>query len=150
MGYYDEISSGYNELHSDEQKRKFKLVEKYIAGKTLDVGCGTGISTPENGIGIDPSEELLKQNPKPHIKASAEQIPFADRSFDTVICLTAVHNFSDIEKGLNEIKRVGKKVWIITILKKSPKFEMIKKRIYEIIKPNLEIDDKTDLILVRK
>jgi ubiquinone/menaquinone biosynthesis C-methylase UbiE len=150
MGYYDEISKSYNELHGEEQKKKFNLIRKYIHGSVLDVGCGTGFSTPEGGVGIDPSAELLKQHKGECCHASAENIPFPDKSFDTVICLTAVHNFSDVEKGLKEMKRVGRKTFIISVLKKSPKFEQIKKKIYQIIKPNKEIDEEKDLILVRE
>lgn len=150
MGYYDSISSGYNELHGQEQKKKFQLVKKYIHGKVLDVGCGTGISTPEGGIGIDPSAELLKQNPHECYQESAENIPFPDKSFDTVICLTAVHNFSNIDNALSEMKRVCKKTFIISILKKSPKFDLIYRKVNEIIKPDLEIDEEKDLILVKK
>jgi len=149
MGYYDEISSSYNEMYGEEQKKKFEKIKKYISGKTLDVGCGTGISTPENGIGIDPSFKLLKINSKKHVQGIAENLPFPDKSFDTVICLTAVHNFSDIKKGLKEIKRVGKKIYIISILKKSKRFNEIKEKVNQIIRPNKEIDDEKDLILVK-
>jgi ubiquinone/menaquinone biosynthesis C-methylase UbiE len=149
MGYYDEISRSYNQLHGEEQKKKFNLIKKYIRGRVLDVGCGTGISTPEGGIGIDPSKELLKQNPHKCYLASAENIPFPDKSFDTVICLTSVHNFSDIEKGLREMKRVGKSTFIISVLKKSPRFNMIVAKIKQIIEPDREIDEEKDLILVK-
>jgi ubiquinone/menaquinone biosynthesis C-methylase UbiE len=150
MGYYDEISKSYNELHGEEQKKKFNLIKKFIHGKVLDVGCGTGISTPKGAVGIDPSAELLKQHPGKTVKGCAEQLPFPDKSFDTVICLTAVHNFSDIEKGLREIKRVGKKTFIISVLKKSPKFDEIIEKIKKIIKPNKTIDEEKDLIFIKK
>ncbi|MBW3012274.1 class I SAM-dependent methyltransferase [Candidatus Woesearchaeota archaeon] len=150
MGYYDEISSGYNELHAEEQKKKFNLVKKYIKGKVLDVGCGTGLSTPEGAVGIDPSPGLLKLNPNNEkILGRAECLPFEDKSFDTVISLTAIHNFDDIEKSLKEMKRVSKGRIIISLLKKSKDFDQIKKLIEKEIKPDKTIDEEKDLIFLK-
>ena len=81
MNYYNEIAEGYNELHKEEQLNKLKIIKENIeinkTDKLLDVGCGTGISSDFdcNVYAIDPSEELLKQNPvKNKIIANAENI----------------------------------------------------------------------------
>ena len=47
MTYYDEIASGYEELHSEEQLAKIGLIKDHfrvtVKDKLLDVGCGTGV-----------------------------------------------------------------------------------------------------------
>ena len=106
MTYYDEISRGYDELHKQEQLNKLKIINSNIkihkSSKLLDVGCGSGVSSNFKcfAVGIDPSMELLKLNKnKMKILEIAEALPFKDRSFDYVICITAMHNFSDIKKS---------------------------------------------------
>jgi ubiquinone/menaquinone biosynthesis C-methylase UbiE len=156
MAYYDEIASGYDELHGEEQKNKMRIINSILEGwnvkpeQILDVGCGTGLSTPKGSFGCDPSEELLKQHPgypSKTVKAEAESLPFDGRQFDVVISVTAIHNFHDVEQGLKEIKRVGRR-FILSILKKSNKFDEIKRLITEIFNVEQTIEEDKDIIFV--
>jgi ubiquinone/menaquinone biosynthesis C-methylase UbiE len=156
---YNTISKGYDELYGEEQIKKEKIILKNINIKKtdwlLDVGCGTGISTELfkcNKIGIDPSEKLIEQAIKriPAIIGKGEKLPFENNTFDIIICLTAIHNFDNPEKGISEMKRVCKndgKI-IITILKKSKKNEEIKKTIKKNLFIEKEIDEEKDIILI--
>jgi ubiquinone/menaquinone biosynthesis C-methylase UbiE len=155
--YYDSISEGYEELHLEEQLKKIELIKKYFHPKSedklLDVGCGTGITTePWNcqKYGIDPARKLIaRARSKDKIKyivASAEHIPYQNYEFDHVISITAIQNFKDIEKGLKEIKRVGKKSFILTFLKKSEKKELIEKFIQENFQINKIVEEDKDII----
>ncbi|XP_072043133.1 putative methyltransferase DDB_G0268948 [Amphiura filiformis] len=86
----------------------------------VDVGCGSGQSTPvlgeyfESVLGCDISEaqvnEARKANTAPNIKycvADAEHIPVADNSVDLVTCSMAVHWF-DFPAFCKEVDRVLK------------------------------------------
>ncbi len=157
MGYYDEISSGYEELHKEEQLKKVELIKKHLkvkaSDKLLDVGCGTGLTTESwecIRYGVDPAPKLLaKARSKDEIEyklAPAEKIPYADDSFDIVISITAIQNFSDISKGLSEIKRVGKDRFVLTFLKKSSKKELIDGLIRKLFKITNIIEEDKDLI----
>ncbi|MFC1753317.1 class I SAM-dependent methyltransferase [Thermoproteota archaeon] len=160
MGYYDTIASGYDELHAEEQLKKLNLIKKDLKiDKTdtlLDVGCGTGISTEFwkcRKIGIDPSLELIKQaldvKKGFYIQADAESIPFKDSSFDVVISITAIHNFSDFRKGLDEMKRVGKKRFALTILKKAKDINDIRDHILKSFNVKKIIaEDKDEIFLI--
>ena len=88
----------------------------------LDVGCGTGrwsiyLSSKFSSVyAMDPSKaiysaaKLTKDTPAIHlIKASAENIPFDDETFDLVISLGVLHHIPDTQKALNSIvKKVNK------------------------------------------
>jgi len=152
MHYYNQIAQGYNQLHEDEQLKKLQIIKQHLnskpTDKILDVGCGTGLSFKffNNIIGVDPSEEMIKQAEGNVIKARAEQLPFNDKSFDFVLCVTAVHNFDDIEKGLKEIKRVGKR-YVITVLRKSEKYDKIYSLIDKMFRIDRIIMEEKDAIL---
>jgi len=160
MDYYDEISEGYNELHEEEQLKKINIIKRYLkvnkADKLLDVGCGTGISTkPWNcqRYGIDPSEKLLEKARLEKCKekieyklAPAERIPYPNDFFHVVISITAIQNFQDIEKGLKEIKRVGKNRFVLSFLKKSPKKDFIIDLIKKYFKIKKVIEEDKDLV----
>jgi len=157
MGYYDEISDGYEELHKEEQLKKVALIKKHLSvkasDKLLDVGCGTGLTTELwecKRYGVDPAPKLLERaRSKGEIEymlAPAENIPYADDFFDVVISITAIQNFQDIFKGLSEIKRVGKDRFVLSFLKKSLKKELIDRLIRKLFKVNDVIEEDKDLI----
>jgi len=164
--YYNSIAKGYDELHAEEQLKKLELIGKEITltpelqdfikpnYKLLDVGCGTGISTGffkvKDRTGIDPSKSLIRiaRVNYPTITftvGSAEQLLYKDKQFDIVISLTAIQNFDNLEKGLNEIKRVGKH-YILTFLKKSPKHERIKELLQQKFTIIKTIEEDKDVI----
>jgi ubiquinone/menaquinone biosynthesis C-methylase UbiE len=59
--------------------------------------------------------------------------------------LTAIQNFDNLEKGLNEIRRVGKH-YILTFLKKSPKRDTIEELIQKKFNVIKKIEEDKDLI----
>ena len=158
MNFYKLIAKGYDELYGQEQEIKHRIIKENLEIKNsdllLDVGCGIGLSDFNcNVIGIDPSIELLRQNnPLDHISnkilARAENIPFKDNTFDKVISVTSMHNFDDIEKGISEIKRVGKEDFVFSILKKTKNFDLIEKKIKNNFNIKKIIDGKKDWIFI--
>lgn len=165
MTYYDEIAEGYDELHSAEQQQKLAVIlvnlpdgfEPAETDTLLDVGCGTGISTAFwncDTTGIDPSEKLIRiaktKFPDSNFKvASAESIPFPDNHFDMVTSLTALQNFKDLKKGIDEIKRVAapNARFILTYLKRSEKAGMIGEEIDRIFMLIKKVEEDRDIIL---
>lgn len=161
--FYDDMAEGYDELHFAEQLQKMTAIIADIGQdipkkneKLLDVGCGTGISTSVwncECTGIDPSEELIKiaQKKFPRKKfvvGRAEELPFPDKSFDVVISITSIHNFSDIKKGINEMKRVCKGRAVFSVLRKSQKAEEIEKLIIINFRIKRIIMEEKDLIFI--
>ena len=157
MPYYDAISQGYDELHGEEQLSKLAVIKSNLEisknARLLDVGCGTGISSGFNCFvaGIDSSMGLLKQNKNnKKILGTAESLPFKDNSFDYVISVTAIHNFKNIRKSIEEVKRVGKKDFVFSVLRKSGKFDYIKEMIEENFRIEKIIEEHYDTILFCK
>tara|TARA_Y100000310_G_C20597934_1_gene771458 strand:+ start:111 stop:602 length:492 start_codon:yes stop_codon:yes gene_type:complete len=157
MTYYDEIASGYEELHSEEQLSKIALIKDHFRVKVsdtlLDVGCGTGLTTePWNCIrtGVDPAPQLLARarssDEITYVEAAAESLPFPDSSFDVVISITAIQNFADVEAGLKEIKRVGKNRFVLSFLRKSSQAEAIEELIRSLFVVDSLILESKDVI----
>lgn len=156
MDYYSVISGSYDGLHKEEQLKKLNIIKKYIKVKKyellLDIGCGTGISKEVFDckiLGIDNSKAMVDKFGKSCFLAEAENLPFKDNMFDIILCITAIHNFNNMEKAVNEIKRVGKRhVQIaISLLKKANNFNKIK----GLLLKNFDfkvIDEEKDIIFV--
>ena len=91
-------------------------------GRLLDIACGPGVVTAALAagaacvIGVDATEAMLARARARCAKASlsnvefkrgdAENLPFADASFDGVVTRAAVHHFADPQRAFNEMFRV--------------------------------------------
>ena len=153
MDYYSQIAKGYYELHSREQLKKMSIIKRILkvskSTRMLDVGCGTGLSSKFDCFvaGIDPSMGLLRCNKNANrVNGAAESLPFKDKSFDQVISVTSMHNFENIGKSISEIKRVGKRNFVLSILKKSAKFALIHDLIKENFRINGIVEEDKDMI----
>ncbi len=82
--------------------------------KVLDVATGGGHVARrlrEEGctvITVDPAPGM-----KPDVVSSAEELPFADGSFDVVTCRIAAHHFPDIRAAVAEMARIAQRLVVI-------------------------------------
>ena len=153
MKFYDEIAKSYNELHKEEQLKKIHIILKKLhikdKEKVLDIGCGTAFYSDlfKDYTGIDSSKKMLSQSNANVIYGKAEKLPFKDKSFNIVLSVTAIHNFNNPEKAIQEIKRVCKNKIAITLLKKSNEFNYLK----NLIKKNFKgkkFNSEKDIIFI--
>jgi SAM-dependent methyltransferase len=90
--------------------------------RVLDVGCGPGALTAElvGGLGadcvsaVDPSEIFVSaardRHPGVNVqRASAEQLPFPDQTFDATLAQLVVHFMANPARGLSEMTRVTRR-----------------------------------------
>ena len=127
------------------RNRVVRLVQNQKHNSILDIATGTGdlaLSLARLNsntiIGLDISKEMLSigkqkvlsKNLNHRIKmqsGDSEDLNFKDESFDIVTISFGIRNFENIEKGLNEIKRVLKSKGTLVILETSvPKNIIVK------------------------
>ena len=81
------------------------------ARSVLNVGAGTGSYEPADRdvVAVEPSATMRAQRP-PHlaraIDAVVESLPLPDGHFDASMAISTVHQWSDLAKGLREMRRV--------------------------------------------
>lgn len=129
---FDNISGNYDGLNrvismgTDVKWRRkvVNLVAETNPKSILDIATGTGdlaIQMTKTGaeriVGLDLSEGMLSVGRKKidkrnlngkieMIQGDSENLPFEDNSFDAITVAFGVRNFENLEKGLEEIKRV--------------------------------------------
>jgi ubiquinone/menaquinone biosynthesis C-methylase UbiE len=95
----------------------FGLDRRFYSGKAvLDVGCGPRGSLEwadmaATRIGLDPLVESyrelgIERHAMTYVGAPAEEMPFADDSFDVVVSFNSLDHVDDLHRAVQEIKRV--------------------------------------------
>jgi len=120
---YDRFMGRYSQLLSPQLA---DLAGVRRGQRVLDVGCGPGALTTElvTRLGasavtaVDPSESFVaaarERNPGVEVRrASAAQMPFPDRSFDTALAQLVVHFMPDPIAGLAEMARVTRRDGVV-------------------------------------
>jgi ubiquinone/menaquinone biosynthesis C-methylase UbiE len=118
------FSSGVNRLYDLQFKTVVSILKSsHISNqgtKALDIGCSGGrytntlVSMGIDTIGIDTAINPLiyasKRIDAPFIRASVLDLPFEEESFDLVLCINLLSNFTDeyLEKILIQISNVIK------------------------------------------
>jgi SAM-dependent methyltransferase len=81
------------------------------ASTLINIGAGAGSYEPEDlsVTPVEPSASMRSQRPPhlaPALDAVAEDLPFPDSSFDAALAAVTVHQWSDLGRGLAELRRV--------------------------------------------
>jgi len=81
------------------------------ASSLINVGAGAGSYEPEDMTvtPVEPSASMRSQRPAhlaPAVDAVAEDLPFPDGAFDAALASVTVHQWSDLGRGLAELRRV--------------------------------------------
>jgi SAM-dependent methyltransferase len=79
------------------------------AGTALDVGTGGGhVARRLREAGLDVVSSDPAPGMRPDVVCRAEELPFADGSFDVVACRVGAHHFADIHAAIAEMARVAR------------------------------------------
>jgi demethylmenaquinone methyltransferase/2-methoxy-6-polyprenyl-1,4-benzoquinol methylase len=154
---FDNISGNYDLLNRilsmgidvSWRKKVVKSVQKENPATILDIATGTGDlaiamakATSAKITGFDLSAGMLEVGKKKvaeqkldkqieMIQGDAENMPFADNSFDVITVAFGVRNFENLEKGLDEIYRVLKPGGKFIILEFSQPESFPMKQLYD-------------------
>jgi SAM-dependent methyltransferase len=111
---YDDIGRTYTATrHPDPRIAAAILRGLGDAPRVLNVGAGAGNYEPADRevVALEPSPVMIAQRPPgaaPVIQGRAEELPFADASFDAAMAVLSDHHWSDRRRGLAELRRVAR------------------------------------------
>ena len=136
------------ELAGMRRSRRALLAQ--ASGRVLEIGAGTGLNLAHY---LDEIDELVLVEPEPSMRerltrrirragsqaavvdAPAEALPFADGSFDTVVCTLVLCTVSAPDRALGEIGRVlrpdGRLLFIEHVRADSPTLAYVQDRLLE-------------------
>ena len=111
---YGRIGSSYSDFRRPDA-RIAAVIEQALAGSRTVVNVGAGAGSYESAAfettAVEPSASMRAQRPAhlpPAIDAVAEALPFPDRSFDAAMTTFSIHQWSNLESGLREMRRVAR------------------------------------------
>jgi SAM-dependent methyltransferase len=113
---YDDIGRTYTTTRREDPRLAAALRAALGDARTvINVGAGTGAYEPADldVTPVEPSEVMIAQRPPggPEVvRATAEELPFDDGSFDVALAVLSDHHWSDRAKGLAEMARVARRV----------------------------------------
>ena len=126
---YVALYRAHPRVHDDTDNSELCLkliVEQATGSSVCDIGCGTGYLLRyikanagrafERLAGVD--FVLPATNPDPSIEfvdATIEKLPFADGSFDTVICTHVIEHILDYRAAIAELRRIAGRRLIIVV-----------------------------------
>lgn len=120
---FRDTTTYYNSMPEGLVARQLiSFVRKYASGSILDLGCATGNysvilkSLGYDVKGADVNPEYVRRARERGIDTAVidGQVPFLDKSFDTVICFEVIEHVADLDVVLSEAKRLAKKIVLFT------------------------------------
>ena len=109
---YEKHGAGYATIRRPDPRIAAQILRALgDARRVLNVGAGAGSYEPVDRevVAVEPSATMRAQRPPhltPAIDATAENLPFEDGGFDASMALITVHQWSDLRRGLSEMRRV--------------------------------------------
>lgn len=116
---YGRIGEEYTRFRRPDPRIASRIIAALGDARTvLNVGAGAGSYEPADRqvTAVEPSDSMRAQRPAElptAIDATAESLPFDDDSFDAVMTTFSVHQWSDLERGLAELRRVSRGAVVI-------------------------------------
>jgi ubiquinone/menaquinone biosynthesis C-methylase UbiE len=151
---YESIAASYDRRYQDNQYpgtdatlRAFVDAGQHV----LEVGCGTGhwLERMESWgcrvSGVDPAAAMLEKAAARGlcaeiVRGAAEELPWPDATFDRVVCINAVHHFSDKLRFAHEARRVLRAGGRVLSIALDPSSGLDTWCIYDYFAPTLELD----------
>jgi SAM-dependent methyltransferase len=113
---WSERAEAYRDSDAHRQGRDLELFAEWAEGSTgLDVATGGGhVARVLREAGLEVVTIDSAPGMKPTVVSRAEEIPFADGSFDVVACRVAAHHFQDPAGALREMARASRSLVLVS------------------------------------
>lgn len=117
---YDAIGGAYTATRRTDPRIAAQISDALGDAHTvLNVGAGTGSYEPcdRQVTAVEPSAVMRGQRSAgaaPCVAAAAESLPFENGSFDVAMAVSTVHHWQDPMAGLREMRRVARRVVVLT------------------------------------
>ncbi|GAA1436946.1 methyltransferase domain-containing protein [Microlunatus lacustris] len=111
---YEQHGAHYATIRRPDPRIGARVLVALGASKSVvNVGAGAGSYEPIDRyvLAVEPSAAMRAQRQAgaaPAVDATAEQLPFDDDSFDAAMATMTVHQWSDVDRGLSEMRRVSR------------------------------------------
>jgi succinyl-CoA synthetase beta subunit len=113
---WSERAEAYRQSPAHREGPDLDLIVEWAVGlkKALDVATGGGhVARRLREAGLDVTTLDPAAGMQPDVVAPAEQLPFADGSFDLVVSRLGAHHFADVRAAMREMARVAAKAVIV-------------------------------------
>lgn len=119
---YERIGLSYSDVRRADPRFEAAVWEGLGDARTvLNVGAGAGSYEPRDRevIPVEPSLVMIAQRPVDAVTAIrgvAESLPLADKSVDATMGVFTMQHWSDVDRGLAEVRRVTRKRIVLLTL----------------------------------
>ena len=112
VSLYDTIGINYTELRKPDPRIADAITQALGDARSIvNVGAGTGSYEPADRqvTAVEPSRDMIRKrtaHAAAVVQAVAENLPFADDTFDAAMAILTIHHWRDQPAGLRELRRV--------------------------------------------
>lgn len=122
---YERLPRVQNETDNSEACLD-RILAEVTGGTVLDVGCGTGylidlLKRRRPDLALTGTDFIIEEGTRTRhtdidfVEGPIEHLPFADASFDTVICTHVLEHILEFRAALAELRRVAGKRLIVVV-----------------------------------
>lgn len=126
---YDRVGPLLLERETDlDEAGLAEIVLQACGDAVLEVGCGKGVLVARlmedhrvTATELRVDDALRERLPGARlIEALAEELPFADASFDTVVCAHTLEHVLDLPRAVGELRRVARQRLLLVVPRQRP------------------------------
>lgn len=125
---YEDTAAAHLDRPTDLNARCTDEILRAVAGNVLEVGCGRGYLAgllaqkhPVTACDMVITSAVRQQYPQvTFTEETLAGLPYADNSFDTVVCTHTLEHVLDLPRAIAELRRVARQRLIVVVPRQRP------------------------------